>query len=146
MALQDFPFLNFTEVPTTEADDINRDITRWLDGKCISLDEGTHLTLYIFHHNVDSTEYANPDDTDSEPQTVTRTYAMAVRVAKPISRDAAINAAEMAAYSLSDAMAVASFNASLARKSRLNPDDTEVITHDNFINAVKTELSNIGIA
>jgi hypothetical protein len=43
-------------------------------------------------------------------------------------------------------MAVASFNASLARKSRLNPDDTEVITHDNFINAVKTELSNIGIA
>jgi hypothetical protein len=146
MALQDFPFLNFTEVPTTEADDINRDITRWLDGKCISLDEGTHLTLYIFHHNVDSTEYTNPNDTDTEPQTVTRTYAMAVRVAKPISRDAAINAAEMAAYALTDAMAVASFNASLARKSRLNPDDPEVITHDNFINAVKAELSNIGIA
>lgn len=71
--------------------------------------------------------------------------AFPFRVKKPYSRDSAINTAEMEAYSLKTSMQVASFNASLARKSRENPEDEEVKEHDGFIAWVKEELTRIGI-
>ena len=72
-----------------------------------------------------------------------RTYP--IRVDKPISRDVLINAAEMQAFGLVTAMDVASFNASLARKSREGEDNEDVKEHDEFINWVKEELTKIGI-
>ena len=54
-------------------------------------------------------------------------------------------AEEMEAYGLRSSMEVASLNASLARKHRLDPDDSEVTEHDNFIAWVKRELDSIGL-
>jgi hypothetical protein len=140
--LQDFDFINYQQVPTAEAEDCNRDITRWVGGRCVSLNEGTHTTLYIGHHVVTEQEQQEPD---GDPVEVQRTYAMPIRVANPVTRDAAINAAEMTAYSLRDAMAVAAFAASMARKFRDDSTDPEVLTHDAFIAAVKQELTEIGV-
>jgi hypothetical protein len=130
--------LNLTEVPSTKAQDANPTLTRWLDDKCISLDEGSHTTFFIGHQ----IEYYSDGD-DSE---VSRTVAFPIRVQKPVSRDAAINAAEMEAYQLNTAMEVASFTASMARKFRENPQDSEVLAHDEFIQWVKQELTKIGIS
>ncbi|MCM1518969.1 MAG: hypothetical protein NC117_10035 [Pseudoflavonifractor sp.] len=134
--------LGLVEVPSTPAEDINPGLTTWRAGRCTRLDEGSHVTLYIAHRDSKVTVYA-PDEEQGEERTVT--HAVPVRVAKPLTRDMAINAAEMAAYGLSDAMAVASFNAALARKSRENPADAEVIEHDNLIAIIKAELTKIGV-
>jgi hypothetical protein len=89
--------------------------------------------LYFFHE----------DETDADGETVTRAFA--VPVEKPVTRAKAINAAEMEAYGLHDAMEVASFNAALARKWRENPQDAECIEHDQLIENIKEGLSAMGI-
>lgn len=130
------------EVPTTRDEDINGGLTVWRDGKCVSLDEGAYVTLFIGHTT--NAELV-PDGAEDELKEKTVTRACPIRVLKPVTRDMAINAAEMAAYGLKDAMAVASFNAALARKHRNDPDDTEVAEHDSFIQHIKDELTSIGI-
>jgi hypothetical protein len=130
-------FLNYTQVPTTKEEDINTDCTKWLGDRIVSFDEGKYITLYIGHH---TEEVPSEDDT-----TATATFALPIRVAKPLTRDVAINAAEMQAYRLTTPMEVASFGASMARKFRLNPDDEEVKQHDEFIEWVKSELTSIGV-
>lgn len=92
-----------------------------------------NITLYFFHE----------DETDADGETVTRAFA--VPVEKPVTRAKAINAAEMEAYGLHDAMEVASFNAALARKWRENPQDAECIEHDQFIEDIKDGLNDMGI-
>ena len=128
---------NFVEVPFSMEQDINQDASTWRDNKYISIDEGTHVTVYIAHYTEQST--------DVEGNTINMMRAYPIRVDKPISRDVLINAAEMQAYGLVTAMDVASFNASLARKSREGEDNEDVKEHDEFINWVKEELTNIGI-
>ena len=128
---------NFEEVPITMDKDINQDASTWRDNKYISIDEGTHVTIYIAH-------YIEPS-TDVDGNTINMMRAYPIRVDKPISRDVLINAAEMQAYGLVTAMDVASFNASLARKSREGEDNEDVKEHDEFINWVKEELTKIGI-
>lgn len=124
--------LNYTRIPSTPDEDLNKGKSTWRDNKLISIDEGSKITLYLFHQKIDE-----------------KTYAFAVRVDKPLTRDKVINNAEMERYHLNSALEVASFNASLARKSRLasmrSLEDGEVIDHDNFIEAVKSELTNIGV-
>lgn len=134
--------INYTEVPVTVAEDVNRDLTTWRDKRCVALDEGTHVTFYIFHRDK---EIAERDPETDSVTTRQGAEAFAVRVAKPVTRDMAINAAEMEAYGLHSAMEVASFNASLARKSRANADDAEVAEHDLFISEVKAALTEIGV-
>jgi hypothetical protein len=128
---------NYVEVPATMEEDMNKGLTRWVDGKYVSIDEGTHVTLYIGHVTETIT------DEEGEERTVVRAFP--VRVESPVSRDAAINAAEMEAYGLRTAMEVASFAASIARKGRINPSDPEVTEHDEFIAWVKEELTGIGV-
>ena len=128
---------NFEEVPITMDKDINQDASTWRDNKYISIDEGTHVTIYIAH-------YIEPS-TDVDGNTINMMRAYPIRVDKPISRDVLINAAEMQAFGLVTAMDVASFNASLARKSREGEDNEDVKEHDEFINWVKEELTKIGI-
>lgn len=124
--------LNYIVVPSSKEEDVNPKETRWMDGKCVALDEGSHITLFLGHRSAEGY--------DEE-----RTEAFAVRVGKPLTRDSAINAAEMAAYGLRSAMDVASFGASMSRKYRLDPEDPEVVEHDEFIKWVKGELDAIGI-
>lgn len=130
--------LNYVEVPSTKEQDINRKYTEWRNGKCVSIDEGAkYKTLYIGHK--EETVY------DEEGNEGIITKAFPIRMEKPVTRDMAINAAEMEAYGLRNAMEVASFNASLARKTRINPNDEEVTDHDAFIGWVKEELTKIGV-
>ena len=51
----------------------------------------------------------------------------------------------MLAYDLHNALEVASFNASPARKARNQEDAEEVREHDEFIADVKTDLTAIGV-
>ena len=125
---------NYVTVPSTTEQDINKELTNWVDGKYILIDEGTHITIYIAHF-VESQNELGDDVIKAYP----------IRIEKPLSRDAVINAAEMQAYGLVTAMDVASFSASLARKSREGEDDLDVKEHDEFIKWVKDELTKIGI-
>lgn len=134
--------LERVEIPTSMAEDINAEFTTWRDGKCVALDEGQYVTLFIAHT---TTAELVSDIPEEEPKEKNVTRACSIRVPKPVTRDMAINAAEMAAYGLKDAMQVASFNAALARKSRANANDAEVVEHDNFIELIRTELTNIGL-
>ena len=47
---------NFEEVPITMDKDINQDASTWRDNKYISIDEGTHVTVYIAHYTEQSTD------------------------------------------------------------------------------------------
>lgn len=129
--------IDYVEVPLTKATDDNEGKTQWQDGKCVSLDLGGAMLLYIGHK-----KGVRDDGNDG---VVNVCLAFPVRVEKPVTRAKAINAAEMAAYGLMDDMDVASFAASLGRKFRENPEDEEVKEHDDFISWVKRELDNIGI-
>ena len=96
---------NYIEIPATPDKDINPNQTTWKDGKCISLDEGEYITVYVDHtHEVMIDE--NGDEKD-----IVKAYP--IRVEKPLSRDKLINEAEKQAYNLVTAMDIASFNASL---------------------------------
>jgi hypothetical protein len=136
--------VNHIIVPTDESEDGMRELTTWRNGRLVAVDEGTHVTLYVDHYDYTQIE-PQAEGAEEEPQERTVTRAFAIRVQKPLSRDAAINAAEMEAYQLRSAMEVASFTASLARKYRDNPNDAEVREHDEFIAWVKDELSKIGV-
>ena len=129
--------LNKIPVPSTEEQDCNKGKTTWNNGRCVILNEGRCSIVFLFHE-----DSAVAADDGSE---VVETRAFPVRVANPVTRDAVINAAEMEAYGLRSSMEVASFNASLARKHRLNPDDPEVVEHDAFISRVKQELDAVGL-
>lgn len=132
------------ELPPTQAEDINPGVTTWRGGRLVSLDEGDYVSLFIAHEDAVVDEVLTEEDREaSRPRHVV--YAQRVRVPKPLTRDMAINAAEMSAYGLKNAMEVASFNAALARKSRLDAADTEVADHDRFIEWVRAKLTEIGV-
>lgn len=134
------------QLPATQAEDINAGLSVWRGGRLVSLDEGGYVSLFIAHE--DAVIYERVPSVDGESDGVQPrdvVYAQRIRVAKPLTRDMAINAAEMSAYGLKNAMEVASYNASLGRKSRINASDEEVAEHDAFIGWVKDELTKIGI-
>jgi hypothetical protein len=132
--------VNKIEVPSSIEEDVNKDKTVWKNGQCVILHEGAKDTYYIGHETVTRTVV---DEEKAEEKTVT--LAFPVKTTAPATRDALINAAEMAVYNLKTAMDVASFAASMARKARENADDTEVKEHDDFIAWVKKELTRIGV-
>lgn len=129
--------INYIEIPSKEAEDMNLEKATWRNGRLFAIDEGTHVTLYVGHTTKEMT------DEDGDPSTVT--FAFPVRVEKPLTKDKAINAAEMEAYGLSSPMDVAALNAALSRKWRENMNDTEVSDHDEFIRWVKSEMDATGL-
>ena len=129
--------LNKIPVPSTEEQDCNKGKTTWNNGRCVILNEGRCSIVYIGHE--DSTKLDEQGNEEME------TRAMQIRVDNAVTRGKVINSAEMEAYGLKSSMDVASLNASLARKHRLNPDDSEVIEHDQLIAWVKRELDSIGL-
>ena len=129
--------INYIEVPASEAEDMNRGKSTWRGGRMVAIDEGNAVTLYVGH----TTE----ERTDETGGTRTAVVAFPIRVGKPLTKDKAINAAEMEAYGLASPMDMASLNASLARKWRENMNDTEVSDHDEFIRWVKQELDSTGL-
>lgn len=128
-------------IASNQSEDLNKGKTTWLNGVLTRFNEGPKTTLYLFHELTTEIEY--PEEGD--PVEVQVMYAFPVRVDNPIKRDQAINNAEMQRYGLYSAMDVASFNASLARKSRANAKDAEVVEHDEFMELVKQELTRIEV-
>ena len=98
------------------------------DGKVVRYEHGSKVNVYLFHE----------DGEDG-------TRAFELSMTAPMTRAKCINAAEMAAYGLIDAMDVAAFASSLSRKDRTGEDLEEVREHDQFIHDVKQELSSLGI-
>lgn len=133
--------LDLTEVPSNKAEDYDAHLHTWVEGKCVMADMGNEVQIMLFHTKEKVTDYPQ----DGEPKEREVTKAFCFNVEKPITRDKAINAAEMAAYNLNTAMEVASFAASLSRKSRQNETSDEVQEHDKFIEKVKMALTEIGI-
>lgn len=113
------------------------------DPEMTQMDEGTHVTLFLDRQSEVVTE---PDP--ANPESVVEkevTKAIYLRVKKPLTRARAINELEMLAYGLSDALEVASFGTSLARKARADESDPEVKEHDELITWGKQKLTEIGI-
>lgn len=100
-----------------------------VDGKVVRYEHGNVANVYIFH------------ETDDEGNQ----RAFETTMTLPMTRAKCINAAEMAAYGLLDAMDVAAFASSLSRKERTGEDIGEVREHDAFIADVKNELTSLGI-
>ena len=98
------------------------------DGKVVRYEHGSKVNVYLFHE----------DGEDG-------TRAFELTMTAPMTRAKCINAAEMAAYGIIDAMDVAAFASSLSRKERTGEDIEEVREHDQFIHDVKQELSSLGI-
>ena len=98
------------------------------DGKVVRYEHGSKVNVYLFHE----------DGEDG-------TRAFELTMTAPMTRAKCINAAEMAAYGLQNAMDVAAFASSLSRKERTGEDLEEVREHDQFIHDVKQELSSLGI-
>lgn len=98
------------------------------DGKVVRYEHGSKVNVYLFHE---------------EGEDGTRAFELTMTA--PMTRAKCINAAEMAAYGLIDAMDVAAFASSLSRKERTREDLEEVREHDQFIHDVKQELSSLGI-
>ena len=114
-------------VPETVGDSKGEIVRK--DGKVIKYEHGNVVNVYLFHET---------DEGGTE-------RAMELTVPVPLTRARCINAAEMAAYGLRDAMDVASLASSLARKARTGEDAEEVAEHDAFMASVKEELTRIGI-
>ena len=110
---------------------------KYYNGKVISSEQEDAIILYIGHASEDVV------GEDGAPAQQTRAFCFPVQ--KPLTRARAINAAEMAAYGLKDAMEVASFAAGLARKQREGRDMDEVADHDSFMSWVQSELTSCGI-
>ena len=118
--------INKVKVPESAGGGKGRLIRR--DGEVIMYERGSKTDVFLFREK------------DGED-----VIALCATVNTPVTRAKCINAAEMAAYGLLDAMDVASFNASLSRKARCSEDMEEVVEHDDFIRDVKVELTNIGV-
>lgn len=112
------------KVPVPESAGDGLGSLTYKDGKVIMYEHGSIVNVYLFH------------ETDDE--NVTR--ALEITMDVPMTRDKCINAAEMAVYGLRNAMDVAAFASSLARKVREGVDLEEVQEHDRFMAEVRGEL------
>lgn len=135
--------LNYTEVPHTEATDTEKNQHTWKNGRCVMEDRTTEVQIMLFHRDETITEPAMQEGMEATTRDITKAWCFSIE--KPITRDKAINAAEMEAYNLRSAMDVAAFAASLSRKSRTNETADEVREHDEFIDRVKDALTEIGL-
>lgn len=129
--------INYSRIPIDSSEDFNQKKSTWSNGKYIKLDLGKSIQVFVGHK-----KEVMVDENNEEKEIMT---AFSFIVDKPLTRDKAINAAEMEAYGLSSALEVASLNASLSRKFRENFNDQEVVDHDEFINWIKEQLNLIGI-
>jgi len=137
--MKDFKGLALAYERVPEAENFDGDI-KTINGKLVAIDEGNYIRVWLDQEKV-SEDY---DDPERGKGTEEYYIGFSLECKKPATRGDFVNAAEMKVYGLRDAMAVASFGTALARKARLNPEDEEVTTHDEFIQWVKEELTNVG--
>ena len=124
--------INYQQVPSTEADDLNKTRSKWENSLYVLLDEGRFITRFIGHRN----EMITSEDGSEEQITV----AYPVRVEKPYTVDKAVSAAIMDAYGLLSAGELTAFLEDLARKHRQNSNDPDVMEFDYFVEWVRCSL------
>lgn len=124
--------INYQQVPSTEADDLNKTRSKWENSLYVLLDEGRFITRFIGHKN----EMITSEDGSEEQITV----AYPVRVEKPYTVDKAVSAAIMDAYGLLSAGELTAFLEDIARKHRQNSNDPDVMEFDYFIEWVRYSL------
>lgn len=125
-------------------DEINKEVIPF-GAQGLRLKDGFVVGYELEHSEILYIGHESEVIADEEGNDVEQVRAFAFEVPRPVTRARAIDAAERAAYNLRSADDVASFNAALARKSRLGVDTDEVAAHDEFIVWVKSELTRIGI-
>ena len=124
--------INYQQVPSTEADDLNKTRSKWENSLYVLLDEGRFITRFIGHRN----EMITSEDGSEEQITV----AYPVRVEKPYTVDKAVSVAIMDAYGLLSAGELTAFLEDIARKHRQNSNDPDVMEFDYFIEWVRCSL------
>ena len=124
--------INYQQVPSTIADDLNKTKSKWENNLYVSLDEGRYITRFIGHKN----ETIISGEGSEEQITV----AYPVRVEKPYTIDKAVSAAIMDAYGLLSAGELTAFLEDIARKHRQNANDPDVKEFDYFAEWVRCSL------
>lgn len=124
--------INYQQVPSTEADDLNKKRSKWENSLYVLLDEGRFITRFIGHRNV---MIASEDGSEEQI-----TVAYPVRVEKPYTVDKAVSAAIMDSYGLLSAGELTVFLEDIARKHRQNTNDPDVMEFDYFVEWVRCSL------
>lgn len=124
--------MNYQQVPSTIAEDINMEKTTWSGGRIRKIDEGTHETYYIGHRQMKTV--------DNEGVGCVVTEAYPVRVKKPFSIEKAVKSATMSAYNLYDDEAYATFQSQIAARYRTDSNDSDVRQYDEFTKWVRNSL------
>ena len=128
------------EVPASQEQDFNLANSVWANGKLMISRGAYHDTYFLQHETREVSGFTRNEEGEEVPTTRQAVFALPVVVKKPATYEKVVNAAERVAYNLnSDAEAI-SFTASLARRSRLNPNDPETLEHDQFMNQVLKEV------
>lgn len=128
------------EVPASQEQDFNLANNVWANGKLMISRGAYHDTYFLQHETREVSDFTRNEEGEEVPTTRQAVFALPVVVKKPATYESVVNAAERIAYNLnSDAEAI-SFTASLARRYRLNSQDSETLAHDSFINSVLEEV------
>lgn len=123
--------INYQQVPSTVADDLNKTKSKWENNLYVSLDEGRFITRFI-GHNIETI-------ISEDGREVQITVAYPVRMEKPYAIDKAVSAAIMDAYGLS-AGELPAFLEDISRKHRQNSNDPDVMEFDYFVEWVRCSL------
>lgn len=128
------------EVPASQEQDFNLANNVWANGKLMISRGAYHDTYFLQHETREVSDFTRNEEGEEVPTTRQAVFALPVVVKKPATYESVVNAAERIAYNLnSDAEAI-SFTASLARRYRLNSQDSETLAHDSFMNSVLEEV------
>lgn len=116
----------------------------FMGDKLVISTDGIEDTYYLFHEVRQTfrpeTVLEEGDNYVEKDVPYEVTYALAVTVPSPATYESVVDAVERKVFNLKSDSESISFNASLARKSRINPDDSEVREHDDFMNSVLQEV------
>lgn len=128
------------EVPASQEQDFNLANNVWANGKLMISRGAYHDTYFLQHETREVSDFTRNEEGEGVTTTRQAVFALPVVVKKPATYESVVNAAERVAYNLnSDAEAI-SFNASLARRYRLNSQDSETLAHDSFMNSILEEV------
>lgn len=128
------------EVPASQEQDFNLANNVWANGKLMISRGAYHDTYFLQHETREVSDFTRNEEGGGVTTTRQAVFALPVVVKKPATYESVVNAAERVAYNLnSDAEAI-SFNASLARRYRLNSQDGETLAHDSFMNSILEEV------
>ena len=125
--------ISLTNIPNNPEEDYNKKVTKWVNGRMISFDEGPFINYYIHH------EDNTVADIDGNEKISTDAYQ--IRVEKPVTQEKIITAVEKDAYRLYSNQDFLDFQAKLVRDLQENPNSEFVVEHTKLLRWVKNGLN-----